>query len=561
MPLVARLVLLVVIAVLPALAIQLYNEYDLRQAREAQVRDEVVRDAHALADEIDGLVEGAHNVLATVAHAPTVRAGDWVSCLRFLPELSGINPAYSNIAVTDREGRVVCAREPYAVGGSLADRPQFNEIMATGGFVVGTFLIGHLSHTAILPVGLPFRDYRGHAAGAVVIGLRLDWLAQHLAQKPLPSTGLFLVADRAGTVLAQNADAEQWIGRKLPAPVQALLHAERAGSVEATWLGGPRRVLGFVPPAASSHGLFVVAALGADETLAPIKQATDRGVALVAVAGLVALIAAWIVGDRVIRRPIQQLIAATHDVRNGNYAAALPAGSAEFGALGGAFATMAAALAAREAALRQALERNQALLREAHHRIKNNLQLVSSLVGVQRAALRDAEARQALKEARRRIGAIARVHEGFYRTGEIGQVDFGEVLCALRDSLVSGADNQPEIRVEAPPPNVIPADTASPLALIANELVMNALKHAFPPGRRGTVTVRCATAPDGTITLTVADDGRGLPPGFAPGAQASFGLRLVQTLTRQIRGDVLVRHRHPGTVFEVRVPPAPAARA
>jgi PAS domain S-box-containing protein len=211
-----------------------------------------------------------------------------------------------------------------------------------------------------------------------------------------------------------------------------------------------------------------------------------------------------------------------------------------------------------EAALRHAVERNQALLREANHRIKNNLQFVSSLLGVQRGALRDPEARSALNEARRRIQAMSRVHERFYKTGEFDCAEFGEILRALRDGLVSGAEGEPDIVVAAPVCPV-PGDMATPLALIANELMTNAIKHAFAPGLRGTVTVSCAIDHDGSLVLTVADDGCGLPPGFDLAGQAGFGLRLVQMMARQIRGEVLVRNGNPGTVVEVRVPPKRAA--
>lgn len=212
-----------------------------------------------------------------------------------------------------------------------------------------------------------------------------------------------------------------------------------------------------------------------------------------------------------------------------------------------------------EAALRQALERNVALLREANHRIKNSLQLVSSLLGMQRNTLRDDEGRHALQEARRRIQAIARVHEGFYRTGEFDRVEFGDSLRALCDSFPYGTQEQPQIAVEVSRPCVIPAKQATPLALIANELITNALKHAFAPGQPKSLAVRCAMHSDGTIVLTVADSGRGLISGFDVSQHGGFGLRLVQTLTRQVGGQFRIQQHDGGTTAEVRIAPRPAA--
>jgi len=211
-----------------------------------------------------------------------------------------------------------------------------------------------------------------------------------------------------------------------------------------------------------------------------------------------------------------------------------------------------------EAALRQALERNVSLLREANHRIKNNLQLVSSLLGIQRNTLRDDEARLALQEARRRIQAIARVHEGFYQTGEFDRIDFGDSLRALCDSFLFGREEQPQIILDTSRPCVIPANQATPLALIANELITNALKHAFAPGQPRSVEVRCAMHPEGTLALTVSDNGRGLAPDFDVDRHGGFGLRLVQILTRQVRGSFRIQRHDAGTTAEVRVAPSPA---
>jgi two-component sensor histidine kinase len=176
---------------------------------------------------------------------------------------------------------------------------------------------------------------------------------------------------------------------------------------------------------------------------------------------------------------------------------------------------------------------------------------------MQRNALRDDEARLALQEARRRIQAIARVHEGFYRTGEFDRVEFGDSLRALCDSFLYGLQEQPKIALEVSRPCVIPAKQATPLALIANELITNAIKHAFAPGQPKSLAVRCAMHPDGTIVLTVADDGRGLRSDFDIGKHGGFGLRLVQTLTRQVGGEFRIQQHDAGTAAEVRIAPRP----
>ncbi len=562
MTLLARPLLLIVIAVLPALAILLYNEHDLRNARETETRAEAMRNAHAVADELQRVVDGARALLLTIAHAPAVRGANWPDCNSYLRELGDAHSAYSRLTIADRAGRIVCASEPVSPGQSMASRAYFQEALASGEFTVGTFTIGRRSGDEVLPFAAPFRDREGQIAGVIIDGLRLDWLARQVERKLLPPDGTLMIADRDGTILTRNPDPERWIGQKIDAAWRPLFEAERAGTVDRVGIDGIRRICGYVPPRVSPTGLHVVVGIGTAQALKPIFMASDRGLVLVGFAGLLALTTGWFAGARFIRRPIRQLIAASHELGIGNYRrAALPASSGEFGALSRAFDAMADTLAGREVALREALERNQALLREGNHRIKNNLQLVSSLLGLQRGALHDSEARFALQEAKRRIQAIARVHEGFYRTGEFDRVDFGDSLRALCDSLVSGAKEQPKIVLDVPEPCVIAATLATPLALIANELITNALKHAFVPGQLGSVVVRCAIEPGGAVVLTVADDGRGLPPDFDASAQRSFGLHLVRVLAGQIGGEFHVQRRDPGTTAEVRIAARRLARA
>jgi two-component sensor histidine kinase len=557
MPLLARLLLLILIAVLPALAILLYNERDLRNAREAETREEALRDADAVAAELERVVDGARDLLLTIAYAPSIRDANWPNCNRYLADLGDAYPAYSRLSIADRDGRIVCASASVMAGESMADRVYFREALAKGGFTVGTFTVSRHSGNAILPFAAPCRDRDGQIVGMVIGGLRLDWLARQVERKLLPPDGALLIADRDGTILTRSPDPDRWMG-KIDAAWQPFLQAEKSGVTEMMGVNGLRQIYGYIPLRMATTGLFVAVGIGTVQPLKAILTASNRGLAMIAFAGLLALMTGWFFGNRFIRQPIRKLIAASYELGIGNYrGTTLPAGSGEFGTLSRAFEAMADTLASREAALRLALERNQALLREGHHRIKNNLQLISSLLGMQRNTLRDAGARLALQEARRRIQAIARVHEGFYRTGEFDHVDFGDSLRALCSSLVSGTKEQPSIVIDVPESCRIAAAQATPLALIANELITNALKHAFVAGQPGSIVVRCAIEPSGDVILTVADDGRGLPPTFEASTQRSFGMQLVRTLARQIGGEFHVQRRDPGTMAEIRIAPRP----
>lgn len=207
-----------------------------------------------------------------------------------------------------------------------------------------------------------------------------------------------------------------------------------------------------------------------------------------------------------------------------------------------------------EEAVRAALRERQLAFRELSHRVKNTLQLVSSLLNLQTAHITDAAAARAFDQAQRRINAIARTHAALYQGDgdETGAVDFGALLRELCESLARAlvaADEAVVVRTESDG-SCLPADTAIPLALIASELVTNALKHAFS-SRRGEVTVAFRGYPGGACRLVVADTGRGLPA--AAPSEDSLGLRLVRALVAQLDGELTMENL-PGLRVTVAVP-------
>jgi PAS domain S-box-containing protein len=178
----------------------------------------------------------------------------------------------------------------------------------------------------------------------------------------------------------------------------------------------------------------------------------------------------------------------------------------------------------------EALEKHKWLLAELNHRVKNHLQMVTAMLALQ-AAAGDAALRDAFEQAIRRIETVAELHGRLYRDGTPGAVDLAAYLAdicqGLKRSLLEGR----AIRLAwSAPPGELALDRAVPLGLIVNELVTNAIKHAFPAGRGGQITVRLEAA-GGQARLEVSDDGLGLAPGMDAGG---FGTRLVQGLARQI---------------------------
>jgi PAS domain S-box-containing protein len=203
---------------------------------------------------------------------------------------------------------------------------------------------------------------------------------------------------------------------------------------------------------------------------------------------------------------------------------------------------------------RASLSEKETLLKEIHHRVKNNLQVTSSLLKLQAERIEDESARRALQEGRGRIRSMALVHELLYRSRDLANVDLGEYTEDLtRQLLRAHAVDPSRVRVEnqlVPVP--LPIDVAVPCGLILNELVSNALKHAFPEGRRGVIRIELRRG-DEADELVVRDDGIGFPAGADFRSEATLGLRLVQTLADQIDGK-LSASSNGGTEIRLQIP-------
>jgi two-component sensor histidine kinase len=203
------------------------------------------------------------------------------------------------------------------------------------------------------------------------------------------------------------------------------------------------------------------------------------------------------------------------------------------------------------ARLQAALVEKEALLKEVHHRVKNNLQLISSLLSLPGGRSRDRRVAEVFAESRNRVRSMALVHENLYRAGHFGHVPMAGHISDLCDQLARAyAHDGQRVELKVTSQDLhLDMDRAVSCGLIINELVSNAFKHAFPAGRRGTVAVDLVAGPSEYV-LTVSDDGVGLPAGLDVETVDSSGLQLVQDLAAQLHGTVaLTRGR--GTTFSI----------
>ncbi|ALO45764.1 sensor histidine kinase [Pseudohongiella spirulinae] len=201
----------------------------------------------------------------------------------------------------------------------------------------------------------------------------------------------------------------------------------------------------------------------------------------------------------------------------------------------------------QEESLRSALLAKETLLAEIHHRVKNNLQVIDSLIGMQMDQVAGEQARAALMESQNRVKTISLIHQILYQSQDFAQIDAKELITSLTHNLAQsyGMDrDRIDLQLDLDP-LLLSMNRSLPLGLIVNELVTNALKHAFPGNRSGTLTVTLKRSGYSRAVLAVTDTGIGLPADKVTSESASLGLRLMHALTAQIEAELDVTSRNP----------------
>ena len=202
--------------------------------------------------------------------------------------------------------------------------------------------------------------------------------------------------------------------------------------------------------------------------------------------------------------------------------------------------------------LKESVQEKEILLKEIHHRVKNNLQVISSLLNLQANRVTDARTLQALGDSQARVRSMALIHEKLYQSQSLARIDFGEYVKSLATDLFrSYQRNFKGIRLNVQVDEVtLGLDQAVSCGLILNELMTNALKYAFPDGRNGTIWVELRANSEHVLSLRVADDGVGIPADVDVLKTDSLGLQLVNSLVGQLDGN-LELERSNGTTFRI----------
>jgi len=314
--------------------------------------------------------------------------------------------------------------------------------------------------------------------------------------------------------------------------------------------------------------IFVISYAKSEVTAAARKTAS-----LILLLGLCSLLLELLIFyailHRMVGRPLSALMGATEQVASGDLTTPVVQNyDGELGRLAKAFDGMRAALLLRqqraevelderrhaEKRLQTTLAEREVLLREVHHRVKNNLQIVSSLLGLQIADVEQnpSSAVAALVSSRERVLAMARLHEKIYQLDALAEVDMYAYTVETADNVLRFSERQHNIELSVQGQTLmLSLDQAVPAALLLNELVLNAFQHAFPDGRSGHLRIELRLE-GAEVLLVVADNGVGFSEEQLEQASSSLGLTLVRALAGQIDGDLTIASEPGDTRFELR---------
>ncbi|MCX7384429.1 MAG: ATP-binding protein [Alphaproteobacteria bacterium] len=348
--LLTRLLILVMVATLPAVLVLAYIQNNLRTEGRAQIASESLRQAELLNADMSNVVEGARQLTLAISHFASVRSGD-PACKADIELLRGELLSYAEIAIIRADGQIICSTDataPKPADPAIAAHAR--EVLGRGNFDVGAYMPATATRGAILPLSLPFTMASGRPA-VVMVGLSLDWMGKHLSELKRPPESNIAIADRNGVTIARYPEHEQYVGRLFPPAIRPLITAPKRGSVIVTSADGMERMIAYVPVGDGTIGMFVSIGFSLPTVLANLDRTTIQGSMLIISGALLSLVLALFFGQRFVRRPTEALLAAARRWSSGDLSARArlrESAQSEFGSLAVAFNEMANALSGQQ---------------------------------------------------------------------------------------------------------------------------------------------------------------------------------------------------------------------
>ena len=563
--LLARLLLVVTIALAPTLAFQIYNENQAHRAREKLMEGDALRLLRLVIAEQQRIAEGAEQALDALGGAPAVLDRQPDLCPHLLGNMLAQEPRYVFASVIGLDGHLICASSPFERGTNASDRAYFIDALRTGGFVIGEYAVGRVTGQKSVHLAKPFKDRNGVVAGVIELALSLDWLSQQLDRLGLPPEVAVSIMDRNGTLLARSPNGNRFFGDPLSAENHIVLEGDKIGVAAMRARDGRPRLVAYAPPDVEQRKLAIAVGLDREVSYAAVTEANRIGLLLIVTGTGWALGTTALLGTFLIRRPFRRLLAVADHWRCGDLAArtGLGTGGSEFNHLGVAFDRMADALEARETALRKAAnleqrvceeaaarERQNLLMAELDHRVKNMLATIQALA-VQSG--NDAGTLENFLETfEGRLRAMSQAH-GLLTKSRWEGISLHELIAEEIAPFVGKVALPVEIKSDLPV--LLKPKAALAFSLAVHELATNAAKYGAlsVPGGRVHVDWH-AEQRNGDVLLVLRWRETGGPAVSEP-THRGFGLTLIEKcLNYELGGTVQLGFPAEGVTCTIVVP-------
>jgi two-component sensor histidine kinase len=538
----SRLAILLSLLLLPIVGYMAVLGWSSASEQAMQARDQVRYLAVVASSYQRELFAGTERLFHALARDPLIAARG-ASCETELARVVALFPDYPYLGVANADGQILCsAGREDMLGQRVAGRPYFEQARQRRAFTAGSYVIDAAGPTPVVVAVQPILRDDGGFDGALLGTVQLGLVPGMLRSVEIPAGARLYVLDDNGAVVGASAPLPTHFND----PRERLQLARGAVSqfYETGDDGVPRM---FVTARIESGNLAAVLGVPVHDLTTLSQREVVAQVAGPIAIWIVAVLIVWIATDRLIAQPLRKLTRTARAYSYGDLDARPEiAGTAEIRALAQTFGEMASRIAARERDLQDAVARRDNMLREIHHRVKNNLQIVTSLLNLQEKQIAP-ESRPAFRDMQTRVRSLALVHRYMYESDELGTVNLGGFLKELATSLQLAygvPEKQVAVEVMAEPV-WDSADRAIPLALLMTEAMTNALRHGFPAGRQGRIHIELRQLEGRRVRFCVHDDGIGLPGELASG---TLGMTLIRAFARQVGGALNITGENGTTV-------------
>lgn len=519
--------LTVFVALLPLVVASFFQAAASWRDTRALADQQLASAARAIAERARDPFAIARHSLVTVSTLPAVR-DITEGCNDGLAAGRTNDTLFNNFVRSDARGFVRCSVLPFNPATDLSVNQWWREGIRAGGLTLSQPTIGQVSKQKVFIVMLALRNAQGLQDGAVSAGIKVDNLRKLILNDPSVARSYVALLDKSGNAIFENRALG--FDRQL-IDVGSGPHAAQARDGQ---------VWSYAVAPVYTGDLFIVYAEPRQEIMEVALSTIRYSVLFPLLAILFACGAIWFGSEYFVLGWLRRLRGVSAQFAKGDFsrqAGAFTRAPNEVRETGQDLHDMAEAIEARDRQLVNAVETQAQLTREVHHRVKNNLQIVTSLLTLQSARLKDSGAREALTQTRARISALGLIYRLLYEQGpdvERGVVPLDTLIAELCAQLRSGNQQRADVQLDCDASHgQISIDDALPLALFVVEAVTNAYRHAFPDGRAGKIMMRLQRE-EGMSRMTVEDDGVGYNREATKG---QMGSDLMLAFASQLNGE------------------------